>query len=461
MSENYSYALPEPNEESRRLAAGWLILGISALVAAGLLAILLVLARTPYIKDIFPWENFFRTAMVVHVDLSVLMWFLPCAGIIWSYNSTRKHLKMGWAALYLAFIGTAIVVLSPFLGGGEPLMNNYFPVIDSPAFLTGMILFGIGFTLLVLRSLSLSASPIGPLTGGTAGLRIGIYTASLSSIVSVGTLVWAYFLIPGSIQGWEYYELLFWGSGHVLQFTHTLLMIVVWLWMASVSGVRLTLSPRLASLIFVLGVVMILITPYIYLSVDITSVESQVWFTRLMTAGGGIAALPFGLAIIVGMFLASPPSEQDRVFRITLFHSLLLFGVGGVFGFMIRESSTLITAHYHGSNGAITVAFMGLCYFLLPKLGFDKAQMNLAKIQIHAFGIGQLLHVLGLAWAGGYGMRRKIAGEGQSLDNFQQTAGMALMGIGGLIAVIGGVLFLYIVVRAMWPHKKRPLNGVA
>lgn len=454
MSENYSYVLPEPNEESRRLSAGWLILGISALVAAGLLAILLVLARTPYIKDIFPWENFFRTAMVVHVDLSVLMWFLPCAGIIWSYNSTRKHLKLGWAALYLAFLGTAVVVLSPFLGGGEPLMNNYFPVIDSPVFLIGMTLFGIGFTLLVIRSLSLTVSPIGPLNDGTAGLRIGIYTASIASIASVGALVWAYLAIPDSVQGREYYETLFWGSGHVLQFTHTLLMIVAWLWMASVSGVRLTLSPRLTSLIFGLGVVMILVTPYIYLTMDIMSVETAVWFTRLMTAGGGIAALPFGLAIIVGLFLASPPSEQDRVLRVTLFYSLLLFGVGGVLGFMIRESSTLITAHYHGSNGAITVAFMGMCYFLLPKLGFDKAQMNLAKIQIHAFGLGQLLHVLGLAWAGGYGMRRKIAGEGQSLDNFQQTAGMALMGIGGLIAVIGGVLFLYIVVRAMWPRKK-------
>ncbi len=453
MSENYSYVLPEPDEESRRLSAGWLILGISALVAAGLLAILLVMARTPYIKDIFPWNNFFKTAMVVHVDLSVLMWFLPCAGIIWSYNSTRRHLKTGWAALYLASLGTAIVVVSPFVGSGEPLMNNYFPVIDSAVFLTGMVLFGVGFTLLVIRSLSLSCSPIGPLTDGTAGLRIGIYTASIASIAAVGALVWAYLLIPDSVQGWEYYEILFWGSGHVLQFTHTLLMIVAWLWMASVSGVRLTLSPRLTSIIFGFGVVMILVTPYIYLSIDIMSVESAVWFTRLMTAGGGLAALPFGLVVIVGLYLAGPPSAQDRVLRVTLYYSLLLFAVGGVLGFMIRESSTLITAHYHGSNGAITVAFMGMVYFLLPKLGFDKVQMRLAGLQVHAFGLGQLLHVLGLAWAGGYGMRRKIAGEGQSLDNFQQTAGMAIMGIGGLIAVIGGVLFLYLVVRAMWPRK--------
>lgn len=456
MSVNYSYVLPDPDQATRRLSAGWLVLGISALVAAGLLAILLVLARTPYIKDIFPWNNFFRTAMVVHVDLSVLMWFLACAGIIWSYNSTSRHLKLGWSALYLAALGTAVVVASPFIGGGDPLMNNYFPVIDSGVFLTGMTLFGIGFTLLVIRSLNLGTSPIGPLSSGAAGLRIGMYTASIASIAAVITLIWAYLAIPETVQGRDYYETLFWGSGHVLQFTHTLLMIVVWLWLASESGLRITLSPRLASIIFGLGVAMIFVTPYIYLSLDIMSVESAVWFTRLMTAGGGLAALPVGLAVTVGLFLGrSGASEENRVLHVALFYSLLLFGVGGVLGFMIRESSTLITAHYHGSNGAITVAFMSMCYFLLPKLDFDKPQMRLARIQIHAFGLGQLLHVLGLAWAGGYGMRRKIAGEGQSLDNFQQTAGMALMGIGGLIAVIGGVLFLYLVVRAMWPRRNK------
>lgn len=453
MSENYSYVLPAPDKASRRLSAGWLTLGIAALVAAGLLAILLVMARTPYIKDIFPWNNFFKTAMVVHVDLSVLMWFLPCAGIIWSYNSTDRHLKLGWLALCLAALGTAVVVVSPFVGSGDPLMNNYFPVIESPVFLTGMILFGIGFTLLVIRSLSLTSSPLGSLNDGTAGLRIGIYTASIASIAAVGALIWAYLAIPDSVQGRDYYETLFWGSGHVLQFTHTLLMLVVWLWLASESGLRLSMSPRLTSIIFGLGLVMIFVTPYIYLSQDIMSVESAVWFTRLMTAGGGLAALPFGLAVVVGLFVAGTPSAEDRALHITLIYSLLLFGVGGVLGFLIQESSTLITAHYHGSNGAITVAFMGLCYLLLPKLGFDKPQMRLANIQVHAFGLGQLLHVLGLAWAGGYGMRRKIAGEGQSLDNIQQTAGMALMGFGGLIAVIGGVLFLYIVVRAMWPRQ--------
>ena len=35
-----------------------------------------------------------------------------------------------------------------------------------------------------------------------------------------------HFLLPPEIDGQQYYEMLFWGGGHVLQFTFTLLMLV-------------------------------------------------------------------------------------------------------------------------------------------------------------------------------------------------------------------------------------------
>jgi len=453
MSRNYSYALPIPETGARRLAAGWLVLGIGALVAAGAFAILLVMARTPYIKDALPWGNFFHTAMVVHVDLSVLMWFLPCAGMIWSFNSSERHLNWGWAALGLAAAGAVIVVISPFAGTGTPLMNNYFPVIEGPVFFVGMGMFGLGFTLLVIRSLIFN-SPLGSWNDGIAGQRFGMYTAAIAAAVALAALIWPYFAIPDVVQGRQYYETLFWGSGHVLQFTHTLLMLVVWLWLASASGIRMSLPPRAVSIVFTLGVALIFITPWIYLRHDILSLESVKWFTRLMWAGGGLAALPLGLVVIAGLALGEAPSTDKRIFRTVLVYSLVLFGTGGVLGFMIQGSNTLITAHYHGANGAVTIAFMGLCYLLLPQLGFQKPNLRLAGLQAHAFGVGQLLHVLGLAWAGGYGMQRKIAGSGETLDNMQQTAGMALMGIGGLIAVIGGILFLVVVIRAMLPSSK-------
>ena len=424
MSSGYSFILPALGGKARRLAAGWLTLGIAALVAAGLFSILLVMSRTPYIKDVIPWNNFFKTAMVVHVNLAVLMWFLPIAGLIWSFNSLDRNVKGGWLALWLAALGTAIVVLSPFAGSGEPLMNNYFPVIDGPLFLTGLGIFGSGFALLVLRSLT-SMSPLGAWNDGQTGLRIGVYTAVIAAAVALLSLIWAYFSIPDSLQGRMYYETLFWGSGHVLQFTHTLLMLVGWLWLASAGGIRVPLTPRAVAVIFCMGVAWVFLAPWLYVSQDVTSLGFSVGFTRLMAAGGGLAAVPLGLVVLWGLIAGKDATDEQGVYRTALTYSVGLFGVGGVLGLLIQGSNTLITAHYHGSNGAITVAFMGLCYLLLPRLGFGEPRTRLANIQLHAYAIGQFLHVLGLAWAGGYGMQRKIAGSGQTLENIQQTAGMA------------------------------------
>ena len=94
IKEEYSsgsgFEISMPSEVNRKLASAWLWLGIASLVGAGLFAILLVLARTPYIQDIFPWVDFFHSALVVHVDLSVLLWFLAFAGLLWSLDSSPR-----------------------------------------------------------------------------------------------------------------------------------------------------------------------------------------------------------------------------------------------------------------------------------------------------------------------------------------------------------------------------------
>jgi cytochrome c oxidase subunit 1 len=69
---------------AKALARAWLWLGLLALIGSGLLAILLVLSRTPGIQDVFPLKDFFRAALVVHVDLSVAIWFMAFAAVIWS-----------------------------------------------------------------------------------------------------------------------------------------------------------------------------------------------------------------------------------------------------------------------------------------------------------------------------------------------------------------------------------------
>jgi heme/copper-type cytochrome/quinol oxidase subunit 1 len=136
--------------------------------------------------------------------------------------------------------------------------------------------------------------------------------------------------------------------------------------------------------------------------------------------------------------------------KASLLWSLALFGAGGLIGVAINGANVKIPAHYHGSIVGVTLAFMGLAYYLLPRLGFGRPQGRLARLQPALYGAGQLLHITGLLWSGGYGVQRKVAGGEQVLRGFEQTAAMGLMGVGGLLAVAGGILFAVVVLRSLW-----------
>jgi len=453
----FSYTLGVPDGETRPVARGWLYLAVGSLVLSGLFAVLIVLSRVPYVSDVFPWVDFFHIALVVHVDLSVLVWFLAFAGILWSLSPRPKSLPLARSALWLAAAGTLVMTVSPFLGANQPIMANYVPVLDHPLFLWGLGIFGLGFLLLVLHSIATSARHA--CTGNNAGvLWFGMKTAMLAALVSVLAVAWAWSRIPDFVVDKEYYEVLFWGGGHVLQFMHTQLVLVVWLWLASVSGVRISISPRLLMVLFLVGIVAIALTPWIYYIHEAHSYESRRAFTWMMGFGNGLAAAPVSLAILWGVIAAGrgsiPPLAHPE--RAALVFSVLLFGVGGILGFMITGSNTIVPAHYHGSIVGISLAFMGLTFHLLPRLGFGAVPRRMATVQPYIFGVGQLMHVLGLAWSGGHGVQRKTAGSAQGLENLPEILGMAFAGLGGLIAIIAGIMFLIIVFRSVMAGRKPP-----
>jgi hypothetical protein len=448
------FTLPVPDYDARRITTGWLFLGLAALVIGGLFTILIVLARTPFFAEIIPWVDFFRTALVVHVDLTVLVWFLAFAGVFWSYNSSSRCQRCGWIALILACLGTLIITVSPFTGESHPLMNNYVPVLQSPVFFIGLGIFGIGFCLLVLRAFITSGTMIAKVSGEVV-LRFGLFVAMVASFFAIGALILSYLGINEGFEGQAYYDRLFWGSGHIIQFSHTQLMLVAWLWLASVSGASLRLSPRVALILFMLGLTPVLMVPIIYLLFDVSSGSHLLWFMHLMKYGGALAAVPIGLATALAILERWRPTVGFEVERNALLYSVLLFGVGGIIGFMIKGSDVTIPAHYHGSIVGVTIAFMGMTYHLLPALGFRKVRGRAARWQPGIYGIGQLMHIIGLAWSGGYGVQRKTTGVEQGFDRFEQIAGMGLMGFGGLISIIGGVMFLVIVYRAIRPEKNQ------
>lgn len=446
---DFSFAVPVDGR--RTLARAWLWLALTALIGSGIMSLLLVLSRTPYLQQIFPLADFFHVALVVHVNLSVLVWFLAFAGMLWSLNGSARFTTLAWSGWTGAVAGTAIITLAPFFGRGGAIMSNYVPVLEDPLFMSGLILFGAGFTLLVLRSL-LTAPKVGIRPDGAAALAFGFNTAAISAAVALFALVWSLLAVPMALEGKAYYELLFWGSGHVIQFTYTLLMLAAWLWLANACGARIPLTPRIALLLFAIGLASVFVVPPIYLAYDVTSVEHRQLLTWLMRFGGGLPILPMGLAVAIGLARLGRPGRlapELRPLHAALVSSLVLFAVGGVFGFLIDGSNVKVPAHYHGCIVGVTLAMMGLGYHLLPRLGYAHPLARLAAWQPYIYGTGQLLHIIGLVWSGGYGVQRKVAGSEQVLRSTQEIAGMGLMGLGGLIAIGGGVLFLVIMLRAM------------
>ena len=441
------YDFPISSDVVRRSTTAWLMLGLISLVGAGLFSLLLVLARTPVIQEWLPLIDFFRVALVVHVDLSVLIWLLSMAGVLWALSTDRDLPAWDRISFWLAASGTAIVVVSPFVGAADPLMNNYVPVLRHPVFYTGLGLFTAGVLSHLLRS-AMTFSGLTTHLDGSAALQVGTKLAAVTAAVAIGAFIASLAAIPSSMEGQAYFEFLFWGGGHVLQFTHTLLMMVVWVLLASNSGCRFTLTPRLSLAFFLLMALPVLMVPLIYLAHDVVSPGHRLAFTDLMKYGG-LSSLPLGLAVVASLWKADKPQGEGRYLRSALLSSIGLFAVGGMIGFMISGLDIVIPAHYHGSTVAVTIAFMGLCYFLLPRLGFGEIPPRLAFWQPIIYSSGQFLHIMGLTWTGGYGVQRKTAGLAQGLEQVSQIAGMGLMGLGGLVSVIGGLLFLVVAYKSI------------
>jgi hypothetical protein len=446
--------LPAPIATAQRsLARAWLWLGMAALIGSGLFAILLVVSRTPGLQKLFPVADFFRLALVVHVDLSVLVWLVAMAGMLWSLNARSMALPLARSAIALCALGTIGMLVAPFAGSTEALMANYIPVLDGRVFIAALVLFGLGSTLLVVHALIAAPRP-GQAPAAIGALQFGSNASAVAMAVALIAFAWSWAVMPPSLEGKAYYEVLFWGGGHALQFTWTILMLLAWLWLAGACGGRVLLSPRLVVLMFVLALASVFVTPYAYLAHDIASVEHRNLHTWAMRIGGGLAIAPVMLAVIQAMLQHRSLSDAQRPLRAALWSSMAIFALGGVIGVVIAGNNVRIPAHYHGSIVGVTLALMGLVYFLLPRLGYVAPESRLARLQPTIYAVGQSLHILGLVWSGGYGVQRKVAGAEQVLRTPSEIAGMGVMGLGGLIAIGGGLLFVVVVLRAM---RARPM----
>lgn len=430
----------------------WLFLGVFALAGAGIFSILPLLLRSPTFAKILPFEDFFTTALVTHVNLSVLVWMLASACILWELlaQNLKTSLPDGIskASFYAALAGTLLFTIVPFLGDTHPLKNNYVPVLQHPLFFLGLGLFTAG---IFLRSVTLLPLLKPLLKKKATPLEWGIYSTLPMMIITYLCFLGSYLYVPpiAELGNQLYYELIFWNGGHVLIYVYTQVLLIAWVLTAIALGYQLPFSDKWLSIILLLNLILVLPLPILYLvTTDISSDLHVTFFTEHMRYGGGIAAILVGLALVIGCMKRKGHQEPHAV-HASLFFSFLLFMGGGLIGFMISGHNVTIPAHYHGSIVGISVALMGLIYYLTPQLGLAPIRRKLAATQPYFYGGGQMLHIIGLAWMGGYGALRKTANTVLTAD---AKIGMVMFIIGGLFAIIGGLLFVIVMVDS-WARK--------
>jgi heme/copper-type cytochrome/quinol oxidase subunit 1 len=251
-----------------------------------------------------------------------------------------------------------------------------------------------------------------------------------------------------------------WGTGHVLQFANTTLLLCVGFLLSRITLGETPLPPRLFKAMLLLLVAGAAMGPLFYLTNPGGDPEQRMLFTDLYRY-----VLPLPTAVIGGSLVALLWRRRRDVWDGApelrgLAAALVLFGFGGVIGFFESSVDTRTPAHYHAELIAVTLVFMTAYFALfLPLLGRRTERRRLRTVMYLTLGVGQFMHSLGLFVAGAMGVARKIAGAEQGLDSSSKILAMSFMGLGGVIAVIGGVMF--IVLAGTWLLATQPPDVTA
>ncbi|MBW2277069.1 MAG: cbb3-type cytochrome c oxidase subunit I, partial [Deltaproteobacteria bacterium] len=154
-----------------------------------------------------------------------------------------------------------------------------------------------------------------------------------------------------------------------------------------------------------------------------------------------------------------------------LFLSLVIFGfLGGVTGVtigteqinIIAHNTMRIPGHFHTTVvGGTALAFMAVTYYLLPLIFRRKvAFWSLAKYQPYLFGIGITIMSLSMTFAGIFGVPRRhwdiTFANAPFRHEFPPAVDMFMagVGLGAMLAAIGGLLFAAIAVKSVFFGEK-------
>lgn len=432
----------------------WLLMATGALMMAGVFALMIALARMPAV-ELALGGDYFYTALVAHVDLALVIWFLLLAVIFWKFTGASAG-SAEPVALALCGAGAGMVVLTALAGWGEPVMSNYVPFLRHPLFSIGLAVFALGIAVMAVPTLRRGLRSGASLPEFGAAMSAGGVLAGLAALVLAGVKlidpagieVGGMVFLPGPEQ---VIGALFWGVGHNLQFAHAAGMVTIWLLLLDQAGIVLRRVDIVRGALagYFAGAAVGIAAYVVY---DPLTLAESPLMSNLMGYGLGIPTGVVMLLVLEAVWTAARRGSlpwRDPGFA-AVATGFAAFTVGGAIAVIagLEQQNTLIPAHYHGVLGAVTLGFMGFTYNVLRAIGHVNYSKKWSYLHSYFYGLGVLGFVAGMAWAGGYGAPRKTPGLNWTEDPVVFLA-LNLMGVGALMMVVGGATYVLNTARAL------------
>lgn len=469
------------------------------LVAAGLL----VLTRWQVVHLLPPdWYYRLLTAHGLNMLIFFIIFFemaiLYFAGPI-LLNSRVPTPWVGWAAFGLMVVGMVMVEYMVFSGQADVLFTSYVPLKANPMYYLGIILFAVGalvvvflfFASLVVAKREKTYEGSVPLVtfGGITAAVIAFITLLHGAIIYIPTFFWSLGLMEVDP---EIYRLIFWALGHSSQQINVAAMVAVWYFLGGITAGAVVVNEKISRTAFVLYIVFISLASAHHLLVDPGWSSSwKIVNTSYFMYMAVLASMIHGFTVPAGLesgmrlrgfangtweWLQKAP-WGDPGFS-GMFLSLVIFGfLGGVTGVtigteqinIIAHNTLRIPGHFHTTVvGGTALAFMAVTYYVIPLI-FRREIIGLkwAKYQPYLFGLGISIVGTSMIIAGMFGVPRRHWDSSFTQAPFavEFPAGvdlaMGILAIGGLMAFIGGLIYVLVVVLSVFFGKRLTDENIA
>ena len=480
------------------------VVGIVALLVAGLLAIGVVLTRWQEVHWLAADD--FYMVLTAHGINALLFWIIFFEMAVLHFASStllRCRLatpRWGWAGFFLMLIGAVMNNVAVFSGKSSVMMTSYVPMQAEPHFYLGLILFAVGaliqvfvfFGTLVIAQQEKTYQGSVPIVtfGAIVAAIIAVFTIASGAIILIPTFLWSVGYV--SHIDAEMYRIIWWAMGHSSQQINVAAHVAIWYLIAGILFGARPMSEKVSRFAFLLYIFFLQLASAHHILVDPgISTEWKIFNTSYAMYLAVLASMIHGLTVpgsievaqrrkglTKGLFEWLRKAPWGNPVFSAMFISLVTFGfIGGITGVvmgteqinLIIHNTIYVPAHFHATVvTGTTLTFMAVTYLLIPVL--FRRQMFLpwvAKMQPYVFGGGMTILILFMLGAGTMGVARRhwdmdFAGAAMAFEYpaIAYTL-MAVGAIGGLLAIVGGVMFIVVSVGSLLFGKKlEPSAGI-